>query len=75
MQMAIWDIQGVPQNMTFGELFRMSSSIYRIRYLRRFAVYLVKQIFFSNMFYFKINFTITWQSICIFYYSLRYQTT
>ena len=33
--------QGVPGNMTAGEKFKMSSSIYCIRYYRLFAVYLV----------------------------------
>ena len=38
----------------------MSSSIYCIRYYRFFAVYLVLKIFYSNIFYFEINFTIKW---------------
>ena len=53
-------MQGVPRNMTDGEKFWMSSSIYCIRNWRLFVVYFVLKIFYTNIFYFEINFTIIW---------------
>ena len=52
------NIQGVPRIKTVAEQFWMSSSIYCIRCQRLFAVYLVKNPFYSNIFYFEIHFTI-----------------
>ena len=50
------ELQGVPRNMTVGGWFWMSSSIYYIRYYRLFSVYFVNKLFYSNIFYFEINF-------------------
>ena len=41
--------------MNVGEYFSMSSSIYCIRYVRLFAIYFVKQIFYWNLYLFEIN--------------------
>ena len=65
-------MQGVPRNMTAGEKFWMSSSIYCIRNWRLFVVYFVLKIFYSNIFYFEINFTAWWLPYNIIYYSLLF---
>ena len=50
------EIQSVPQNLTFGEQFLMSSSI--LCKMALFAVYFFKKICSSNLFYFEIILTI-----------------
>ena len=55
--------------------FEMSSSIYCFKCLRLFEVYFVKQIFSSNMFYFKSILPLYDCHIIHFYYSIRYETT
>ena len=46
--------------------FWMSSSIYCIRHWRLFVVYFVKTIFYSNIFYVEISFTLRWLPYNIF---------
>ena len=44
----------------------MSFSIYCIKYFILFAVYFLKQIFYTNIFYFEINCIIIWLSLIFF---------
>ena len=68
------EIQGVQRNMTVGEWFWMSFSIYYIRYYRLFSVYFVNKLFFKYMLLWN-QFYIKWLPCYISYYSLLYQRT